>query len=121
MGTRSQIEKLKSGVFQCPGCQTVQSYFELRRQKYYTVFFMRAFAVDFPEDTGQIECCGCGGQFDQAVLRGYSERLAAYEDLKPKKHDKHEDLQTTAPCPNCGRENSAHTRVCPRCETRLNT
>jgi len=29
------------------------------------------------------------------------------------------DLQATAPCPKCGRVNSVHTHVCPRCETRL--
>jgi len=25
----------------------------------------------------------------------------------------------TAPCPHCGRINSASTRICPRCENRL--
>jgi uncharacterized protein YegJ (DUF2314 family) len=31
------------------------------------------------------------------------------------------DVQATGPCPNCGRVNSVHTRICPRCEMRLNT
>ena len=29
------------------------------------------------------------------------------------------DVQATLACPNCGRVNSVHTRVCPRCEARL--
>jgi hypothetical protein len=29
------------------------------------------------------------------------------------------EFATTTACPQCGRLNSAHTRVCPRCETRL--
>lgn len=33
--------------------------------------------------------------------------------------DPNEDLISTAECPQCGRENSVNTRVCPRCETRL--
>ena len=28
---------------------------------------------------------------------------------------------STRPCPNCGRANSKYTRVCPRCETHLNS
>ena len=44
-----------------------------------------------------------------AAIRGADQRAAVA------------DVQATAPCPHCGRVNSVHTRVCPRCETRLRT
>lgn len=116
MGTRYQLKRIKGDVFACPVCRTHQSYYELYREKYYTVFFLPTVAIDDPEETGMIECCGCGTQFQETATYGHSSKLAPYDKQKPVAHDKYEDLQTTLPCPNCGRENSAHARVCPRCE-----
>jgi transcription elongation factor Elf1 len=117
----TRVEKLKSGTFLCPTCGTQQMYYELRRQAYYSFLFVRAWAIGMPEDLDRIECAGCGNQFNSAVLRGLSPELAAYDNLKPPRHDKHEDLESTMKCPNCGRENAMTARVCPRCERRLAT
>jgi hypothetical protein len=74
-----------------------------------------------PEDLHRIESVGCGSVFHSAVLRGLSPELAAYDNLKPPRHDKYEDLESTMKCLHCGRENAMTARVCPGCERRLAT
>jgi ribosomal protein S27AE len=37
----------------------------------------------------------------------------------PKVKDRRALDTNTRECPNCGRENSIHTRICPRCDAKL--
>lgn len=53
----TRVEKLKGGTFLCPTCGTQQMYYELHQQQYYTVFFLRAWAIGMPEDLNRIDAC----------------------------------------------------------------
>ena len=71
-----------------------------------------------------IECLGCRTVFHEDALKEIftneweSSALAPDENQRVE-YDPRERLTSTVAGPKCGRENSSHTRVCPRCETRL--
>lgn len=113
--------RVKGETFLCPVCGTHQIYWHRWLRKYFHLFFVPLFSLGDDRNLSRIECSGCGSDFDETVLHGHSPAIRALEQGQPASFDPREDLTTTAACPTCGRQNSIHTRVCPRCETRLTT
>lgn len=123
-GTTTRKRQVRGdNTFECPCCASPQPYWHLYLRRYFHVYHLLFVPYGHDDPLPLIQCGGCGTEFHEAVLRGepipgYSPALAPYENQQAA-HDPKEDLASTSRCPKCGRENSVHSKVCPRCETRL--
>ncbi|MEQ8848156.1 zinc-ribbon domain-containing protein [Botrimarina sp.] len=66
----STKEKAKpQGRFQCPVCQSQQTYAELRHARRFTLFFIPVLPLG-SSGTGRYVCTNCGSGFGSEVVRG---------------------------------------------------
>ncbi|MBC8354422.1 MAG: zinc-ribbon domain-containing protein [Planctomycetes bacterium] len=125
IGTTTRRRRLRrESAFDCPHCKAMRPYRRKCVSRYVTLWYIPIFRDGAEDPTPNIECEGCRREFHEDILRSDLVVQAAESLLDPYEnqqvaYDATEDLSTTAPCPHCGRENSARARVCPRCETRL--
>lgn len=118
IGWRTRPKFLESAGFYCPQCDKETSFSRVSEQR---AFFVVTVPLSRWLPTGKhyFECELCGHQLKGDMVVHSSLAISQLETQTPAEHDSDEDLNVTAECPTCGRENSVTTKVCPRCETRL--
>lgn len=65
-GTRGVTSTEDRGAFFCPRCEDERAYRKKRVRRFFTLFFVPVVPLDRVAE--YVECEGCGGTFDDAVL-----------------------------------------------------
>ena len=65
-GTRGKEVNIGSGQFDCPRCQSSQSYNHKQIKRYFTLYFIPL--IPMGTAGAHIECQGCGGTYAPEIL-----------------------------------------------------
>jgi DNA-directed RNA polymerase subunit M/transcription elongation factor TFIIS len=66
-GISSKVKAKPAGPFRCPACDAQRTYAELRRSRWFSLFFIPLIPLG-SSSLGRVQCTTCGSEYDASVV-----------------------------------------------------